>query len=90
MAGFSSPPERQQYARAVLSVASGSSHVVRPVLGPRAGQLGGLNKSNALIVVPPDTTSVAAGDVVLVMPLSTESDPSAWSRDDDDAEGGGW
>ncbi len=65
--GLSSPAGKQQFVRA-----SYDASVVSPVGGHGSHLLGDLAASNALIVVPPDVTSLAPGDTVLVMRLDEE------------------
>jgi molybdopterin molybdotransferase len=45
---------------------------VSPVGGPGSHLVGDLAQANALIVVPSETTSVAAGETVTVVPLEQE------------------
>ena len=61
-----SPPGRRQFVRARLETA-GEGRTVRPVGGPGSHLVGALAHSNALVVVPEDVTSVAAGEQVQVM-----------------------
>jgi molybdopterin molybdotransferase len=62
--GLSSPAGKTQFVRA-----SYESSVVTPVGGPGSHLLGDLAASNALVVVPEETTKVAPGDTVQVMLL---------------------
>jgi molybdopterin molybdotransferase len=66
-----SPPGRAQYLRAELD-----DDAVRPMVSPVGGAgshlVGDLAQANALIVVPRDVTSVAAGETVTVVPLDRE------------------
>ena len=65
-ASLTSPPHKRQFARAVF-LPSGD---VTPVgTGQGSHVLGGLAESDALIVVPEEVTSVAAGDEVTVVDL---------------------
>jgi molybdopterin molybdotransferase len=67
----SSPPGRAQYLRGELE--SGDVRVtVSPIGGPGSHLVGDLAHANALIVVPADTTSVAAGSTVTVVPLDRD------------------
>jgi molybdopterin molybdotransferase len=63
-----SPSGKRQYLRGDLAVEDGR-YVVRQVGGPGSHLLAGLASANSLIVVPEDTTHVAAGDAVTVMML---------------------
>ncbi|HET8970964.1 MAG TPA: molybdopterin-binding protein, partial [Candidatus Nanopelagicales bacterium] len=63
-----SPAGKRQFARAVLSVEDGR-YVVAPADGQGSHMLGGLSRSNALVVVPESVTKIAAGDPVAVMRL---------------------
>ncbi|MFS3127046.1 gephyrin-like molybdotransferase Glp [Nocardioides sp. Bht2] len=65
--GLTSSPGRQQYVRAFCE-----SSVVTPVGGSGSHLLGDLATSNALIVVPAETTSLAPGDPVSVLMLDEE------------------
>jgi len=65
--GFSSPEGRQQFVRG-----SFAASVVSPVGGHGSHLLGDLAESNALIVVPAETTSVKPGDTVHVMLLDED------------------
>jgi len=66
---FDSPNGKQQYVRAALEVRADGSRAARPVGGQGSHVMGGLAQSDALIVVPPQTTRVEAGDTVHVMDL---------------------
>ena len=66
---FESPGGKTQFARGALGVEDGR-YVVRAVGGQGSHILGGLAKSNAVIVVPPEVTTVSEGDTVTVMDLS--------------------
>ncbi len=61
-----SPSGRRQFVRARLETV-GEGQVVRPVGGSGSHLLGALARSNALVVVPEDVTSLAAGEQVHVM-----------------------
>ena len=63
-----SPPGKRQFLRARLEVADGR-YVATPVGGPGSHLLVGLSRSNAFVVVPEDSTHVAAGEPVSVMVL---------------------
>lgn len=63
-----SPPGKRQFLRATLDVADGR-YVARPVGGPGSHLLVGLARANALVVVPEETTELAAGEAVTVMVL---------------------
>ncbi|CAM3445688.1 gephyrin-like molybdotransferase Glp [Nocardioides dubius] len=65
--GLSSSAGRQQYVRAFCE-----SSVATPVGGSGSHLLGDLATANALIVVPPETTSLVAGDPVSVLMLDEE------------------
>ncbi len=71
-AALPSPPGKMQFARGVLDVSNGR-YVVTPVEGQASHMLGGLARSNALIVVPPASTGVAAGEQVLVVDLTRDA-----------------
>ena len=68
-AAMRSPAGRQQYARGRWT----PDGRVEPVGGPGSHLVGGLAAANALIVVPADVSSVAAGEVVDVVVLDTAS-----------------
>jgi molybdopterin molybdotransferase len=59
--GFSSPAGRRQYVRAAAT-SGDDGWTAHTVGGHGSHLLGGLSRSNALIVVPEDVTSVRAGD----------------------------
>lgn len=61
-----SPPGRQQFARVVFAE---DGRVVRPIGGQGSHVLGGLAGSQALAIVPADTTEVAVGETLHVIPL---------------------
>jgi molybdopterin molybdotransferase len=63
-----SPPGKRTYARAWVSVEKGE-YVVSPVGGSGSHLIASLAGANALVVVPADTTELAAGAVVTVMLL---------------------
>ncbi|GGB44602.1 molybdopterin molybdenumtransferase [Flexivirga endophytica] len=63
---WTSPPGRQQFARVVFD---DDGRVVRPIGGQGSHVLGGLAGSQALAVVPADTTDVAVGETLHVIPL---------------------
>lgn len=65
-APLSSPPGKRQFARARF-IASGA--VTPSGVGQGSHVMGGLAGADALIVIPEDTTQIAAGDVVTVMDL---------------------
>ena len=66
-----SPAGRQQLVRATHDIDRGGAFV-SPVGGHGSHLLGDLAGSNALIVVPAETTSLAAGDMVHVLKLDEE------------------
>jgi molybdopterin molybdotransferase len=63
-----SSADRTQFVRANLEVVDGA-YVVDPVGGHGSHLIGGLANSNALIILPPETTNVAVGEYVRVMRL---------------------
>lgn len=67
----SSPAGKRQFVRAELDLAGVGAHV-SPVGGHGSHLLGDLASANALIVVPEETTSLAAGDQVQVLALDEE------------------
>jgi molybdopterin molybdotransferase len=68
---ISSPPGRQQMVRAMCETTDEGT-VVTPVGGHGSHLLGNLANSNALVVVPADTTSVAEGETVSVLVLDED------------------
>ena len=68
---FSSPPGRRQFVRGSYAVDRGGPFV-SPVGGHGSHLIGDLAAANALIVVPEDTTSVTAGEMVQVLRLDEE------------------
>ncbi|GAA2793522.1 molybdopterin molybdotransferase MoeA [Kribbella solani] len=70
--GFSSPAGRRQYVRATAT-AGDEGWMASTVGGHGSHLLGGLSRSNALIVVPEDVTAVRAGDQVELMLLDEET-----------------
>uniref|UniRef100_UPI00286E73C9 molybdopterin molybdotransferase MoeA n=1 Tax=Nocardioides sp. TaxID=35761 RepID=UPI00286E73C9 len=68
---ISSPEGRQQMVRAAWDSDRGGAFVT-PVGGPGSHLLGDLAASDALIVVPPATTSLQAGEMVQVLRLDEE------------------
>ncbi|HKD88292.1 MAG TPA: gephyrin-like molybdotransferase Glp [Streptosporangiaceae bacterium] len=62
----SSPAQRRSFLRGVLDDAAG---LVTPVSGQASHQLASLARANALIIVPEQVTSLAAGETVDVMEL---------------------
>jgi molybdopterin molybdotransferase len=69
--GVSSPEGRRQYLRGSYELGRGGP-TVTPVGGPGSHLVGGLADANALVIVPEDTTSVAAGEQVQVLVLDEE------------------
>ena len=68
-----SPPGRAQYLRGELADGRIEARpMVSPVGGPGSHLVGDLAQANALIVVPTETTSVAAGETVTVDPLDQD------------------
>nr|WP_279671717.1 gephyrin-like molybdotransferase Glp [Flexivirga meconopsidis] len=63
---WQSPPGRTQFARVVYD---DEGRVVRPIGEQGSHVLGGLAGSQALAIVPGDTTEVAVGETVSVIPL---------------------
>jgi len=68
---ISSPEGRRQLVRAELGVDAGGAYAT-PVGGHGSHLIGDLASSNALVVVPEDVTTVAAGDQVQVLRLDEE------------------
>lgn len=68
---ISSPAGKRQFVRGEYAVDRGGAHV-SPVGGHGSHLIGDLASSNALIVVPEDVTSLAAGDQVQVLRLDEE------------------
>ncbi|MEZ5115324.1 MAG: molybdopterin molybdotransferase MoeA [Candidatus Nanopelagicales bacterium] len=68
---FTSPLGKTQFARGRLSMGDGG-YTVRPVGGQGSHILGGLARADCLIVVPPETTEVAAGDLMTVLDLESD------------------
>jgi molybdopterin molybdotransferase len=66
--GFGSAPERQQYVRAHFQIDADGAKVT-PVGGHGSHLMGDLSDANALVVVPEDVRSVAAGTQVQVLVL---------------------
>jgi molybdopterin molybdotransferase len=69
--GFASIPGRQQYVRAQFEIDGKGAHVA-PVGGHGSHLVGDLSEANSLIVVPPETTSVAGGSQVQVLVLDRD------------------
>ena len=69
--GLSSPDGRRQFMRGTYEVDRGGP-TVAPVGGAGSHLIGDLAASNALIIVPEDVTSVAAGEQVQVLLLDEE------------------
>ncbi len=69
--GFSSAAGRSQYVRARFEIDAKGAHV-SPVGGHGSHLMGDLSDANALIVVPEDVTSVAAGEQVQVLVLDRD------------------
>jgi len=69
--GLSSPAGRRQFVRGEYAVDRGGPNVA-PVGGHGSHLIGDLAASNALIVVPEDVTSMAAGEQVQVLPLDED------------------
>ncbi len=67
-AGFTSPEGRRQFVRGAFEVTSEGAEVT-PIGGHGSHLIGSLALSNALIVVPEETTSVDDGAIVDVMVL---------------------
>jgi molybdopterin molybdotransferase len=69
--GFFSASERRQFVRGRFEIDGTGAHVA-PVGGHGSHLMGDLSDANALIVVPEDVTSVAAGDQVQVLVLDRD------------------
>jgi molybdopterin molybdotransferase len=69
--GLSSLPGRQQYVRAQFEIDARGAHVT-PVGGQGSHLMGDLAEANALVVVPPDVTSVTGGGQVQVLVLDRD------------------
>ncbi len=69
--GFSSGPGRRQFVRGHFEIDGKGAHVT-PVGGHGSHLMGDLSDANALIVVPEDVTSVAAGEQVQVLVLDRD------------------
>ena len=69
--GVSSTADRRQFLRGSFERGRGGP-TVSPVGGAGSHLIGGLADSNALIVVPEDTTSLPAGEMVQVLALDEE------------------
>ena len=69
--GISSPEGKRQLVRGLYDVDRGGAFV-SPVGGHGSHLIGDLAASNALVVVPEEVTSLAAGDMVQVLKLDEE------------------
>jgi molybdopterin molybdotransferase len=70
--GFASPAGRRQFVRAAAT--SGDEGWMASTVGGHGSHLlGGLSRSNALIVVPEDVTAVRAGDQAELWLLDEET-----------------
>jgi molybdopterin molybdotransferase len=69
--GFASIPGRQQYVRAQFEIDGKGAHVA-PIGGHGSHLVGDLSEANALIVVPPEVTSVPGGSQVQVLVLDRD------------------
>jgi molybdopterin molybdotransferase len=69
--GIASPEGKRQFLRGSFERGRGGP-TVAPVGGAGSHLIGGLADSNALIVVPEDTTNVPAGEMVQVLALDEE------------------
>ncbi len=69
--GIASPAGRRQFLRGTFERGRGGP-TVAPVGGAGSHLIGGLADSNALIVVPEDTTGLPAGEMVQVLALDEE------------------
>jgi molybdopterin molybdotransferase len=69
--GFGSAPDRQQYVRAHFQIDADGAKVT-PVGGHGSHLMGDLSDANALVVVPEDVRSVAAGTPVQVLVLDRD------------------
>jgi molybdopterin molybdotransferase len=69
--GIGSPEGKQQMVRGAYATDRGGAFV-SPVGGHGSHLIGDLATSNALIVVPPEVTSLSAGDMVQVLKLDEE------------------
>jgi molybdopterin molybdotransferase len=68
---ISSPAGKQQMVRGAYEVDRGGPFV-SPVGGHGSHLIGDLAASNALVVVPPETTSLSAGEMVQVLALDED------------------
>ena len=69
--GFASIPGRQQYIRAQFEIDGKGAHAA-PIGGHGSHLVGDLSEANALIVVPPEVTSVQGGSQVQVLVLDRD------------------
>jgi molybdopterin molybdotransferase len=69
--GIASPEGKRQFLRGSFERGRGGP-TVAPVGGAGSHLIGGLADSNALIVVPEDTTGLPAGEMVQVLALDEE------------------
>lgn len=67
--GWTAPEGKAQYARVVVGLDTTGAYAVRPAGGAGSHLTGGLAEADALAVVPPDVTDVAAGSEVEVIAL---------------------
>jgi molybdopterin molybdotransferase len=70
--GFTSAPGRRQFLRGMLTGEPGQEEV-RMVGGPGSHLVAALGRSNCLVVVPEDVTSVHGGETVDVLALDRDS-----------------
>jgi molybdopterin molybdotransferase len=61
-----SPAQKRSFLRGVLDRTAG---LVTPVSGQMSHQLASLARANALVIIPEDVTSLAAGETVDVLEL---------------------
>lgn len=67
-----SKPGKAQFHRGYLKIDASGRKMVEQVGGTGSHLLGGLQRANALILMPPEVETVAAGQAVLVWPLSED------------------
>ena len=91
LAGWSSPPDREQHHRVRLHRDASGQYAAEPVGGPGSHLVAGLAAADGLAIVPADVTDVATGSTVDVLPLRplSEIEAELGQRTPADQAGGG-
>ncbi len=78
---FASPAGKRQYRRGLLHREETAATGVAPVGGPGSHLLASMAQANCLIITDEETTTVARGSAVTVIPLLLAGRDGRWTAD---------